>query len=348
MTEAEFRPKRRQKFLTSRHFQLNRQDIQSRLGAIADGAAADRQRGVVDPSNEGAAFKEHLKLLRLLYTAGEPIETLRPVYRNVTHWLAEWHRAETAYAIQLAKRRGEDLRTDMTPVAFGDLFHFQLALDVVSLGILLGDGDAIRHAAALMHSARHSDMLFETLIEEAVSDPDMTVSEFFHSVPYDPLLDAVYSAKSPEAAVAFLRKYLDGWYAGFKGVPWHDGHLVQTDEYSNYEGYWAFEAAAICVLKGIDDTSFRDHLVYPKDLADWARRNHSLDSIKPGTSRAFISAENGGLRCEAGQPCPREGYWQTPAKVGSRQHFQLGQVMPEAGGDYGATIWQWDVDQGER
>jgi hypothetical protein len=51
------------------------------------------------------------------------------------------------------------------------------------------------------------------------------------------------------------------------------------------------------------------------------------------------------LRCEAGQPCPREGFWFTPAKTNSRRYFHAGQVMPDVGGDYGETIWQWDQSQ---
>ena len=51
-------------------------------------------------------------------------------------------------------------------------------------------------------------------------------------------------------------------------------------------------------------------------------------------------------RCEAGQPCPKAGFWSTPARAGSRQRFEVGQPMPEVGGDYGATIWQWDDMQG--
>ena len=51
-------------------------------------------------------------------------------------------------------------------------------------------------------------------------------------------------------------------------------------------------------------------------------------------------------RCEAGQPCPKAGFWSTPARAGSRQRFVAGQPMPEVGGDYGATIWQWDDMQG--
>jgi IS5 family transposase len=42
----------------------------------------------------------------------------------------------------------------------------------------------------------------------------------------------------------------------------------------------------------------------------------------------------------SGQPCPREGWWFTPAGD-ERQHFEQGEIMPSLGGDYGLTIWQW-------
>ena len=51
------------------------------------------------------------------------------------------------------------------------------------------------------------------------------------------------------------------------------------------------------------------------------------------------------LRCEANQPCPREGYWFTPARPNSRRTFRQGEVMPDVGGAYGVTIWQWDETQ---
>jgi hypothetical protein len=51
------------------------------------------------------------------------------------------------------------------------------------------------------------------------------------------------------------------------------------------------------------------------------------------------------IRAEAGLPCPREGYYFTPARIGSRRFFKQGEIMPEVGGDYGATIWQWDGQQ---
>ena len=53
------------------------------------------------------------------------------------------------------------------------------------------------------------------------------------------------------------------------------------------------------------------------------------------------------LRCEAGQACPKDGYWITPAKSGSRRFFSQGTPMPEIASDYGSTIWQWDSDQSD-
>ncbi|SOY73549.1 hypothetical protein [Cupriavidus taiwanensis] len=51
------------------------------------------------------------------------------------------------------------------------------------------------------------------------------------------------------------------------------------------------------------------------------------------------------LRCEANEPCPRSGYWLTPAKTTARRYFRAGETMPDVASDYGATIWQWDVNQ---
>ncbi|MBH9578884.1 PoNe immunity protein domain-containing protein [Inhella proteolytica] len=329
--------------MTSKYFTLNRADINVCIDTLLLSKTSDREALRIDPSTEGGVFKERLKLLRLHYTAGEPIDSLRLLFLESMQWFRDWHSADLECTKHLAAKRGEDLRLDMTPVPFEDLFHFQIVMDFISVGILLGEFEAVREAAKLMQSARHSDMLYEALIEKIVPDPDTEVTEFFHEQPYDPLLDAIFSAESPQEASAFVKKYLEGWYKAFEGVPWHNGHLVVTDEYSNYEGYWAFEAAAICVLYGIDDSGFRDHIVYPKDLADWAREHKVLDRLVPSGSSPALSGA--GLRCESGQACPQSGYWLSPAQVGSRRHFQAGDLMPILGGDYGVTIWQWDENQ---
>ncbi|WP_284620503.1 hypothetical protein [Aquabacterium humicola] len=100
--------------------------------------------------------------------------------------------------------------------------------------------------------------------------------------------------------------------------------------------------AAICLIHGIDDSSFRDNIVYPKDLIDWARANDSLGKLKAAAEDALRSGEPR-LRCQSGDACPRDGYWFTPARADSRQYFRAGQVMPDVGGPWGLTIWQSDT-----
>ena len=67
------------------------------------------------------------------------------------------------------------------------------------------------------------------------------------------------------------------------------------------------------------------------------------DDARENTSQSQPEQLRG--RCEAGQACPREGFWFTPAQPDRRRHFSVGEVMPVVGGDYGATIWQWDQNQ---
>jgi hypothetical protein len=80
---------------------------------------------------------------------------------------------------------------------------------------------------------------------------------------------------------------------------------------------------------------------YFVEMIDGEFDDTDSDPVSPTT----LAQDTAASRCLSGQPCPREGFWFTPAKADSRQHFEQGQVMPEVGGDYGATIWQWDKRQ---
>jgi hypothetical protein len=63
----------------------------------------------------------------------------------------------------------------------------------------------------------------------------------------------------------------------------------------------------------------------------------------PGAADPHVAGVR--LRAAAGETCPREGYWFTPARLNSRRAFRAGEQMPDVGGDYGITIWQWDEMQ---
>ncbi|MBY4767254.1 type VI immunity family protein [Burkholderia ambifaria] len=47
-----------------------------------------------------------------------------------------------------------------------------------------------------------------------------------------------------------------------------------------------------------------------------------------------------------GNACPVAGWWQTPAKTGSRRYFEAGEIMPAIEGSaWGKTHWNWSPNQ---
>jgi hypothetical protein len=113
-------------------------------------------------------------------------------------------------------------------------------------------------------------------------------------------------------------------------------------------------------LPDVDD-SFPTLLIKSDDLYAGEANEASIDSGYSPCTWILIErvADTGGgipgpmdpiaaavrLRCEAGQPCPHEGFWHTPAKNDSRRFFKSGDIMPAFNSDWGQTIWEWDKDQ---
>src|SRR5579883_2630789 len=103
MTEATFRSRRRQKFLTERFYELNKSWLST---LILENESEERNN--VSPSDPafagiaGSTFKEKLNLLKLHYTAGSPIEALLPLYTDAVNALGNWHEAYRTYIKALA------------------------------------------------------------------------------------------------------------------------------------------------------------------------------------------------------------------------------------------------------
>jgi hypothetical protein len=76
----------------------------------------------------------------------------------------------------------------------------------------------------------------------------------------------------------------------------------------------------------------------------WMRR-FDEDSDWPDAARRAGPSSLKHPNVPAGQPCPETGWWFTPAKPDSRRYFKHGETMPDVGGDYGVTFWQWSTDQ---
>ncbi|MGE8210020.1 MAG: hypothetical protein ACN6RH_10950 [Stenotrophomonas rhizophila] len=51
-------------------------------------------------------------------------------------------------------------------------------------------------------------------------------------------------------------------------------------------------------------------------------------------------------RVEAGQRVPQDGWWYTPAQMGSRRYFKKDDTFPSLpGNDFGTVLWIWSPDQ---
>ncbi|MBN6714045.1 PoNe immunity protein domain-containing protein [Pseudomonas capsici] len=275
-----------------------------------------------DSPEEEAALRsryfQSLALDRLLaaYTVGEEIVSLLPLLEDL---IEKYQTRQKA----LAEYQG---LPKISPLAIDDWPNqYEEAVQVISLCILLHRTDLLPRFVKLIDEAGYAgdDTLYEALLSKVMPDR-YDVDQWYHDV-YTPLIQAIYVDNKEEAS-KLLKKYCQQWYPAFKQAPWHDTHL-QGDE-GTYVGYWAFEAGAIAFLYGIDDSKI-DHMVYPKDLVEYARNYQPANESQVS-------------RIDAGQPCSKTGYWFTPAQANSRRHFQQGEIMPRiSDSTWGDTLWYW-------
>lgn len=340
--------KRRQNFLYSALYR----NVRTRLLEGIDVCVKSVRRGDLDPyylvDAQGAVFKEMFYLWMLDYTAGKDLDALADQFAPIVDEFVRWNELNVPYRLFLKEKFKDRGDTDLTicAVDFDNMVEYERALQFLSVAILIRDGRSIKRIIAAMASNRHGDALYEQLILDYVNDPDEDIEEVLFDEPYSTLVEA-YFQESREAAVPHIQFYLKKWYRYQDGARWYDAHKKIQEDESFYYGYWAFEAAATCFLLGIDDSKI-DDMVYPKDLVAYGRKLREEGRV---TSDFDTSLGQDGyplsrLRCEAGEPCPQAGWWLTPAKANSRRYFKPGEIMPSfEGSSYGATIWQWDIDQ---
>lgn len=273
------------------------------------------------PEEEASLRASHfrdlaLKKLFVAYTAGLKIPVLAPLLEDVVSAFED-------HQLKLSILEGVE---NISPLAIDDwLYQFEECVQVFSLCILLHRTDLLKRFVRLLDGAGYNgeDTLYEDLLRKFLTGRE-DVDEWYHDV-YTPLIHAIYADEQKEAS-QLLERFCKQWYPAFKQAPWHDSHL-DGDE-GSYVGYWAFEAGAIAFLYGIDDSQI-DHMVYPKDLVEYARNYN-------GEAGSQIN------RIVAGEPCSKTGYWFTPAQANSRRHFQQGEIMPSiSDSKWGDTLWYW-------
>ncbi|WP_064573438.1 PoNe immunity protein domain-containing protein [Cupriavidus gilardii] len=327
----DFHLKRRQQFLTEENYVASG-------AAMRDGIQLfeSHPAGVGDTEEErwlmarSFVADDRFNLLCLRYTAGEPIIELRGELESVICAIEQFAALERDYYQE----------PDRSPFVFTSIDDYSRLLQLIGLCYLLHRRDLLPRIADLSDYFRGQDAVYEDLLGFSITGrPD--VDEWFWDKPYGDLIKAFYKDNEAQR-LDLLHRFLKRWYKDLAGTGWHDAHKPDSQgRTGGYYGYWSFEAGAAVLLLGIeDDSSLHSFLYYPKDMVAWAKANVRLQE---NTNTSTAAA----MRCEPSQPCPRAGYWLSPAKANSRRYFSAGEIMPDVSSDYGTAIWQWDVDQSD-
>jgi hypothetical protein len=328
IAKNDFHERRRQKLLGQKEYtefdeQLDMYEAshQKLLGE------QDLRPGAVE-SEKWLVASDRLKKLILHYTAGDSLNELAKRVPPMIDAFDKHNAIET-------RRPGHAWTLEITQIEAYVYVFWLLALCT-----LLGHRNFVPVVLSWVDKDpdfnRGRDGLFEFIVEKLTGSKYPVERVLLHADAYRPLAKATVSP--PEERPALVQAFLKDWYKHMDDCYWHGSHTDRGSA-SSFFGYWAFEAALVTYLWDIDDSSYRDHEFYPKDLVDYARKNF------PYTGPVAASIETYRGRVEAGQPCPRAGYWFTPASPNSRRRFQQGEVMPDTKSSYGATIWQWDDSQ---
>jgi len=209
-------------------------------------------------------------IFEMRYTAGDDLEKLA---QYVTRVVEAYERAADACAEVPDEHY-------LPPIVLNDLIDIYVEyLNLLSAAVLLHREDLIPRIFGLIEGTDFdaSDAVIEDLLGFYM--PDRPSLDGWHWKTHTPLVDAIDS-ETPAERTKAMAKYVNGWYQSLKGTAIFWGKHEQIEPaFSPYKGYWAMCAAAFSYLYDIDDSSYRDNMVYPKDLVDYARS-------KPRTAKA--------------------------------------------------------------
>jgi len=303
MKTPPFHERRRQQFLYEDLYEKTRENQL----ALIEGELENKK--ISNDALDNSSIHQFLHLeafwiWMLDYTAGVSIDELAPRISGIVDTFEIWNEVDQTLQKEATLEFPEYGPYEYQAAPdFSVLFDYENTLQLLSIAILLRDLRSIKRIIHMLRSHRGQDGLFEELIGGYIED-EMTLSSCVLGKPYDILLQ-VFHEEDDQQALDLVQQYLRQWYPAMKDHPrWYDGHLrIKKQGYAPYYGYWAFEAAATVYLLDLDGSRI-DHLVYPRDLVDYARKLREEDRY---TGQESETSSHLG-RAEGGQPCPRTGF----------------------------------------
>ncbi|WP_080957835.1 PoNe immunity protein domain-containing protein [Burkholderia vietnamiensis] len=326
---TDFNKIRRQKFLDEGKFKSHEYRFKRTIQLSLEALSSNDVMAESAPSAlRWDVASNSLELLLLYYTAGYPIEDLRAQLPEIME------RFDTYINLEILPRNKNPPENTADTLEITQLDAYVYVFWLLALCKLLGYSEFIptvmRWVDKTYKYNRGRDGLFENVVQALTGTHVEAPRVVLHAVPYRPLASA--TVRAPEERPALVKEFVEGWYKGMKPTYWHGAHTGGL-----YFGYWCLEAALVTVLWDIDDSSYRDHLVYPKDLVDFARQQHAVARVD-ATDKPHISRQTG-------ERCPHAGRWgvlESPGALAQERMFKEGDVFPAAigrDGQEGPVTW---------
>ncbi|KVP96836.1 hypothetical protein WJ97_13230 [Burkholderia ubonensis] len=309
----DFDSKRRQRFLGEDYFKWMLKSLNDNIAYWSEnvaptGSTENERKALTELYRVSDCYQRFL----LMFTGGVDISRLRDEFESVIEAYERYTHAQRVHE--------EDAR--QPPLAFSNIGDYEIVMQLIGFCYLLHRRDLLARIVAMFDPAyRGKDTLYEDLLAYEF-EGRIDVDKWYHDVPYRPLVFSLYR-DTKEECIADITEYLEAWYPGMAAAPGYDSHLeAKKGGKGAYAGYWAIEAAAVAYLLQLDDSSFRDHLLYPKDLADFAR---NFEAAKEGAS----VLESGPKTVRTGQVCPETGVWKAQGHSVPGVLVHQGERMPE-------------------
>ena len=268
MNETEqipFHEKRRQHFLTEERFNKFNDYFVEAIPEYNEWKLSDDLALRFLSRQQAETYWDYLKII---YTAGNPIEDLIPILEK---FLAS--EEEITKFWQKNKAELNEIGYYTSPMPWFYTEYYLKTLHLIALCYLLQREDLLPRLLEVILANAEDDLEPDTTIEDFLDyhfknrpDPDY-VQMGKHAI----LFGEAMRGETKEEQLEELTAYLKDWYHKMVGMSDLEYQSHLDPEQNGYCGYWAFEAAAIAYLDDLDDTELRKSPYYPKDMVDWAR-----------------------------------------------------------------------------
>lgn len=184
----------------------------------------------IKPENKSVYFRnlviDNETLFKIGYSIGDSVQTLFSYYQGILSNL------------KLIASEG---------------VPFDLAVNIFALGVLYSERkeEFLDDLKAIYEQMDHTDGLIEYYMVYLFHD--MVVP--FHSIlEYQNMIEDTYES---------VAKAQGFWYYSHSDEPWYGTHKYDN---RGYDGYWSFDTAVTCKIKGIFDERLKELEYFPYDL----------------------------------------------------------------------------------